>query len=362
MTYTKGKGLRQSPEQVEDLIQQILRVTGVRREDFDNSSRQPRAVVLARHIFIYVMRVYWKALVREVAVALKSTDPSISRVLASIVKRRKYDRYVADTIDHVIAALDQSTPDPTGAAYADDLVDTVRHAYWLTLSDFQHSHKPTPTRARQVACYIMYFKQDIHPGTIAVPLNLSFRRIYSSAKEAGEKINNNDTEFTNEINAIEERMEKINAGVRPPILRFEAYDPKLDTIHQIVGRRGRDGLTGVKDYKKPKSLLSLTNEQRARISREPGAVPSIVNRAQAGHKFNTGTKTRSPWRNDGGAPDETLWIEHGDPECGHHWKIESPDGPTSTGRCKKCPAIKEHRNSPKRGQEVVVKAERAIGA
>jgi hypothetical protein len=30
--------------------------------------------------------------------------------------------------------------------------------------------------------------------------------------------------------------------------------------------------------------------------------------------------------------------------CGHHWVIESPDGPTSRGRCKLCGAVKEFSN------------------
>ena len=30
--------------------------------------------------------------------------------------------------------------------------------------------------------------------------------------------------------------------------------------------------------------------------------------------------------------------------CNHHWLIESPDGPTSKGRCKHCGAVKEFSN------------------
>jgi hypothetical protein len=31
-------------------------------------------------------------------------------------------------------------------------------------------------------------------------------------------------------------------------------------------------------------------------------------------------------------------------ECSHHWVIESPDGPTSQGRCKHCGVVKEFSN------------------
>ena len=31
-------------------------------------------------------------------------------------------------------------------------------------------------------------------------------------------------------------------------------------------------------------------------------------------------------------------------QCSHHWVIESPDGPTSVGRCKYCGAVKEFSN------------------
>jgi len=31
-------------------------------------------------------------------------------------------------------------------------------------------------------------------------------------------------------------------------------------------------------------------------------------------------------------------------ECRHHWVIESPSGPTSTGVCKHCGAVKEFNN------------------
>ncbi|MFC1848104.1 hypothetical protein ACFLXV_02180 [Chloroflexota bacterium] len=31
-------------------------------------------------------------------------------------------------------------------------------------------------------------------------------------------------------------------------------------------------------------------------------------------------------------------------ECQHHWVIESPNGPTSTGSCKHCGAVKEFDN------------------
>ncbi|HEU4759630.1 MAG TPA: hypothetical protein VFT91_06570 [Dehalococcoidia bacterium] len=33
------------------------------------------------------------------------------------------------------------------------------------------------------------------------------------------------------------------------------------------------------------------------------------------------------------------------PTCRHHWMIESPDGPTSRGRCKVCGAERDFMNS-----------------
>ncbi len=34
-------------------------------------------------------------------------------------------------------------------------------------------------------------------------------------------------------------------------------------------------------------------------------------------------------------------------DCAHHWAIESPNGPTSNGTCKRCGEIKEFKNSIK---------------
>lgn len=31
--------------------------------------------------------------------------------------------------------------------------------------------------------------------------------------------------------------------------------------------------------------------------------------------------------------------------CPHHWVIESPNGPTSVGRCKACGTVREFKNS-----------------
>jgi hypothetical protein len=33
------------------------------------------------------------------------------------------------------------------------------------------------------------------------------------------------------------------------------------------------------------------------------------------------------------------------PQCRHHWVIESPQGATSMGRCKRCNEVREFRNS-----------------
>lgn len=37
--------------------------------------------------------------------------------------------------------------------------------------------------------------------------------------------------------------------------------------------------------------------------------------------------------------------EQEEPQCRHHWVIESPHGAVSQGRCKVCNEIKEFRNS-----------------
>lgn len=37
--------------------------------------------------------------------------------------------------------------------------------------------------------------------------------------------------------------------------------------------------------------------------------------------------------------------ERSNENCGHHWDIASPDGPTSLGVCKKCGAMREFSNS-----------------
>lgn len=46
---------------------------------------------------------------------------------------------------------------------------------------------------------------------------------------------------------------------------------------------------------------------------------------------------------------ETPSIDEGavsdEPVCRHHWRIESPNGATSMGRCKACGEIKEFSNS-----------------
>ncbi len=42
-------------------------------------------------------------------------------------------------------------------------------------------------------------------------------------------------------------------------------------------------------------------------------------------------------------PDESEIPE--EPSCRHHWRIESPNGATSSGRCKICGEVKEFSNS-----------------
>ena len=45
--------------------------------------------------------------------------------------------------------------------------------------------------------------------------------------------------------------------------------------------------------------------------------------------------------------EKILTIEKNVPErtsCAHHWKINDPDGPTSSGTCKKCGVEKEFTN------------------
>ncbi len=36
-----------------------------------------------------------------------------------------------------------------------------------------------------------------------------------------------------------------------------------------------------------------------------------------------------------------------EPDCAHHWAIQSPNGPTSHGTCKRCGETKEFKNSIK---------------
>ena len=38
-------------------------------------------------------------------------------------------------------------------------------------------------------------------------------------------------------------------------------------------------------------------------------------------------------------------IENQTDECQHHWIIDTPNGPTSSGKCKKCGVSTEFRNS-----------------
>jgi hypothetical protein len=46
---------------------------------------------------------------------------------------------------------------------------------------------------------------------------------------------------------------------------------------------------------------------------------------------------------------QSLVAEHEaaveEPQCKHHWLIESPHGATSAGRCKRCGEVREFRNS-----------------
>ena len=38
-------------------------------------------------------------------------------------------------------------------------------------------------------------------------------------------------------------------------------------------------------------------------------------------------------------------LEPAESDCPHHWLINSPDGPTSTGTCRTCGEIREFKNS-----------------
>ena len=42
---------------------------------------------------------------------------------------------------------------------------------------------------------------------------------------------------------------------------------------------------------------------------------------------------------------EVETLESAEPECNHHWVIDSPNGPTSTGRCRVCGENREFKNS-----------------
>ena len=41
----------------------------------------------------------------------------------------------------------------------------------------------------------------------------------------------------------------------------------------------------------------------------------------------------------------TELVETTDSDCPHHWAIESPNGPTSFGTCRRCGAVREFKNS-----------------
>jgi len=45
----------------------------------------------------------------------------------------------------------------------------------------------------------------------------------------------------------------------------------------------------------------------------------------------------------------------------HHWKIEEPNGPTSIGRCKHCPAEKIFRNYPWASGDIITNEEHRLG-
>ena len=42
-----------------------------------------------------------------------------------------------------------------------------------------------------------------------------------------------------------------------------------------------------------------------------------------------------------------IEVVEAEPDCPHHWAIESPNGPTSYGTCKRCGETREFRNSIK---------------
>ncbi|MDE2837333.1 MAG: hypothetical protein OXL97_07480 [Chloroflexota bacterium] len=42
-----------------------------------------------------------------------------------------------------------------------------------------------------------------------------------------------------------------------------------------------------------------------------------------------------------------IEVAEAEPGCAHHWAIESPNGPTSYGICKRCGETREFRNSIK---------------
>ena len=45
------------------------------------------------------------------------------------------------------------------------------------------------------------------------------------------------------------------------------------------------------------------------------------------------------------AQQEAEILEVVESDCNHHWVIDSPNGPTSTGRCRVCGEIREFKNS-----------------
>ena len=42
---------------------------------------------------------------------------------------------------------------------------------------------------------------------------------------------------------------------------------------------------------------------------------------------------------------ETEIVGVAESDCSHHWVIDSPNGPTSTGTCRDCGEIREFKNS-----------------
>lgn len=373
-------GLNQSDAQVQALVSLACQVTGANVTDVINPKHKFHSASLTRQIVSYIMRVHWQAYYHQVSEVLGCTTTNVQKILKTLKLRMINDRELRAVIEYVYAELGNNKARSPFIIYLDDLIDIILDAYWLPKDQpFQNNNgghlDARNTKARQVACYIMYFKHDIHPQLIAHKVGLTYRRIYANAKEVRDKLEKKTPdclELKDEVKAIEEHLGYVMHNFKhPEKLRFAAYDPALD-FNRPQGTPRE--FTGVKP--KGKWFHSpLSRDEHKRIMNEPGPVPELNRQGASNYrnrldkkgrqKFTSGDQPPTPWRNDKPPADESLWVVRGRAGCGHHWKVDAPNGPTSLGHCTKCTAQKYHRNSPRRigtSGTGATKTERTVGA